>query len=122
MSLSCKNIQSFAISVAMVSLIKKKELHEMQPTDYVINGDEKIFLEEQLKYYFEFSDNRWNLNVVESQLDVSIEVNLLAPIYKKSNNRSCRLWTWKNFAALLADSQQLAPGTRLIWTVRVPRV
>ena len=55
----------------------------MQPTDYVINGDEKIFLEEQLKYYFEFSDNRWNLNVVESQLDVSIEVNLLAPIYKK---------------------------------------
>jgi len=61
--------QSFAISVAMVSLIKKKELHEMQPTDYVINGDEKIFLEEQLKYYFEFSDNRWNLNVVESQLD-----------------------------------------------------
>ena len=83
MSLSCKNIQSFAISVAMVSLIKKKELHEMQPTDYVINGDEKIFLEEQLKYYFEFSDNRWNLNVVESQLDVSIEVNLLAPIYKK---------------------------------------
>ena len=76
--------QSFAISVAMVSLIKKKELHEMQPTDYFINGDEKIFLEEQLKYYFEFSDNRWNLNVVESQLDVSIEVYLLAPIYKKA--------------------------------------
>ena len=55
----------------MVSLIKQKELHEMQPTDYAITGDEKVFLEEQLKYYFEFSDNRWNLNVVESQLDVS---------------------------------------------------
>ena len=66
-----KTGKSFAISVAMVSLIKQKELHEMQPTDYAITGDEKVFLEEQLKYYFEFSDNRWNLNVIESQLDVS---------------------------------------------------
>ena len=72
-----KMVRSFAISVAMVSLIKKKELHEMQPTDYVINGNEKVFLEEQLKYYFEFSDNRWNLNVLESQLDVSSKVYLL---------------------------------------------
>merc|ERR1712062_660679 len=44
---------SYGIAVSMISLIKQKELTEMEPTDYVITNDEKLFLEEQLKYYFE---------------------------------------------------------------------
>ena len=31
---------------------KQKELTEMEPTDYVITNDEKLFLEEQLKPKF----------------------------------------------------------------------
>ena len=38
--------------------------------DLTLVDKEKVFLEEQLKYYFEFSDNRWDLNVVESELQV----------------------------------------------------
>ena len=52
------------------SLTKKKEVADLQATDLMLIGDEKVFLEEQLKYYFEFSDNRWNLNVLESDLQV----------------------------------------------------
>lgn len=64
---------SYGIAVSMISLIKGKELPEMEPLDYVIRNDEKIFLEEQLKYYFQFSDNRWSLNVAESKLEDKAE-------------------------------------------------
>jgi len=59
----------------MISLIKKKEVADLQATDLMLIGDEKVFLEEQLKYYFEFSDNRWNLNVLESDLQDKSEWN-----------------------------------------------
>merc|ERR1712242_155788 len=66
---------SYAISVSMISLIKNKEVADLQATDLMLIADEKVFLEEQLKYYFEFSDNRWNLNVLESDLQDKSEWN-----------------------------------------------
>merc|ERR1711893_247693 len=59
---------SYAISVSMISLIKNKQIADLKPADLTLIDEEKVFLEEQLKYYFEFSDNRWDLNVVESNL------------------------------------------------------
>ena len=58
------------------SLKQKKEVAELQAADLTLIGDEKVFLEEQLKYYFEFSDNRWNLNVLESELQVQSSKNI----------------------------------------------
>ena len=49
---------------------QNKEVSELRADDLTLIDDEKVFLEEQLKYYFEFSDNRWNLNVLESELQV----------------------------------------------------
>lgn len=49
---------------------QNKEVSELRADDLTLIDDEKVFLEEQLKYYFEFSNNRWNLNVLESELQV----------------------------------------------------
>ena len=56
---------------------QNKEVSELRADDLTLIDDEKVFLEEQLKYYFEFSDNRWNLNVLESELQVGYLRNTL---------------------------------------------